>query len=1820
MDNNNNSMDVPMDVVHEAPAVLEPPPSEGDAPRTPSTVHRLLEKQAHYKRRLMELMDTMEELRLSPSDLLLSEAEDELKVVTSALDAIAKALPTLRFYSPSAAAAATPSAPAPPAAAAAGPHEPSCMSPMSQLTTNFGPLRMEPDTTGPPEFSGRYRKDKDLSVADFRRSVQTCAGHLGPFTAERKKNPEGFWDKLSSISTINRLTMQEVCGVLHTALLDVDADRAWADGIAGRHYDTMEALKHDFMIRFQDSNWKVDKLADLLNIKQGPSEDLNSYLDRFTVAMTKCGVDMAHEHEADITIRDVASAVLRKGLHSTTLQNHVHLRESSERFANTKELMQFIRSYKQPPSLPGQPGAARIVSGSTRGQQSKHSSPNMTLYYCSHHGNNGTHATDACLHLNSRNKRASDGEHKSSVHSSASAQGQRHCDKRPRFGTKPNKECYKCHGAWFPGHSCTGDRTQLRTIVGAKEFNTPAQLKDELRLLHVEEALWRQHPTEHEPSPDEIQGLESLLQHDAEPSLGVDNTDELSEPCQQLQLRAITYTPAPAVPMEQTPSIYMPIVVNDHKVLALVDSGAVKSFISPRFCSLIGATAIKRGGVIQLAAEGVSIPRVGVTAPVSIAAKGRATFQHSFEIATLEGGMSCLVGLDLFKALDISIGNLPADFPASIENESVKDRDSSNSLGDLENPFNKESTTASYPYSEEFKAALSHVLAANEAIPKGSFCNMQDAIVFLDTGNHPGLIKRQYPIPHSIQPHVTEQVEKWLDEGIIKKAPYTTKWNSPLIAVAKKDADGNRTKVRVVLDPRHINELIPSVNFPLPLIREVLEALSGAKYFTTLDLRMSFNQFPLYEPHQQVTAFTWKGTQYVFVGCPFGLKHISAVVQRTMSKLFDGHGVYVVVFIDDIIIFSKTLENHLVHVSRVIELLNNANLRMNTEKSHFAQQSVQVLGHVISAEGVRVDKRKLCDIPHWDRPKSGKNIEQDLGFFNYFREFIPNYAKLTSPIEKLRKHPNLSEVWTEEHDRIYHTIREVLSSDLVLSFPDFNKEFKIATDASNYGVGAVLYQETEESNGATKAHYISFASTALNSGQKNYSATKKELLAIVFALKRFRYYVWGKHFTLYTDHRALMYLFTVEHTSAMLNSWIETLLDFDFTIVHKPGILNVLPDYLSRLYTPDAYQLSDEQMTIRRLRVNKVDEPSNDWKLNERVFLKLDQLWGPHTVDAFATPANTQLPTFFTFETDAFSQDWSQHNCWIHPPWHLIGMIIDKVIQDGAMATVITPYWVDKPWVKKLKQLSVAHPLYLPHSKDLFLHKRSGNSTDTGMPHWKATVAWRIAGRYDPERTGRFCRPDLAPKHLAEIDFSQGLLMAVREVKGAQSASELKESSTPPASTAGSSPVSMTSGQVVEDLMRLHPDTAPKVPASKEERATLLQRAHLHGHFGATAMHKSLQHSGVEWPGMIKDCLDECLTCTECQRFTIAKHGYHPITPIRAELPFDHVAIDLAGPFTESERSKHSYLLVVVDVCTRFTFLRTLPDKTAESVADQLFRIFSDVGFPKVIQSDNGKEFVNKITQALCAASNIDHRLITPYHPRANGLAERNVQTAKSVIFKHLKGREQDWELYVPQAQYFMNTKVAAYHNSTPYSLMFGRTHNAFTDFSEIQLTKLTEEQLVQRIEFLTNIVYPSIANKTKLSALKMSAITDAIAAKSFPPGAFVMALDELRTSKAQPRYLGPFKVVRRNRGGAYLLQDSSGNIIKRSPEALKSALTNDFGNSLEVEKILDHRGSRSEREYLVKWKGYDESMNSWEPYKNFDATHAINLYWKLSLCSKRRK
>ncbi len=276
-------------------------------------------------------------------------------------------------------------------------------------------------------------------------------------------------------------------------------------------------------------------------------------------------------------------------------------------------------------------------------------------------------------------------------------------------------------------------------------------------------------------------------------------------------------------------------------------------------------------------------------------------------------------------------------------------------------------------------------------------------------------------------------------------------------------------------------------------------------------------------------------------------------------------------------------------------------------------------------------------------------------------------------------------------------------------------------------------------------------------------------------------------------------------------------------------------------------------------------------------------------------------------------------------------------------------------------------------------------------------------------------------------------------------------------------------------------------PSSPEERQRVIQEEHAKGHFGRESVYRSLYARGHWWIGMRRDIQDELRGCVPCLRHVIAKRGFNPATPITAALPWDHIQIDSVVHLKPSKPEGYTAMLVVVDVCTGFVILRPVLSTKAQHVAPELWKLFNDFGFPRVIQSDNGSEYTNHIVKEMIKQAGVSHRYITAYQPRTDGKVERNIGTAKSIIRKHLFGVEDHWPAFVPWAQSCMNNRITELTGSTPFSLMFGRRFNPYQDYStSAPLETMAETEWAQLQDRMIAVIYPSIAERVALQKLSL--------------------------------------------------------------------------------------------------------------------------------------
>lgn len=414
----------------------------------------------------------------------------------------------------------------------------------------------------------------------------------------------------------------------------------------------------------------------------------------------------------------------------------------------------------------------------------------------------------------------------------------------------------------------------------------------------------------------------------------------------------------------------------------------------------------------------------------------------------------------------------------------------------------------------------------------------------------------RYPFIHKTE--VNRQIETMLRQNIIR--PSNSPWSSPIWVVPKKVDATQKQKWRIVVDYRKLNEKTIGDKYPLPNISDILDKLGKCQYFTTLDLANGFHQIEINEIDIPKTAFNTESGHWEFLRMPFGLKNAPATFQRVMDNILRGiQHEKCLVYMDDIIVYSTSLQEHLNSLKCVFQRLRNANLKIQPDKSEFLRKEVAYLGHIITPDGVKPNPEKIKAIKQYPLPKNTKQIKGFLGLLGYYRKFINNFAQITKPLTKCLKKGAVIE-HNNEFLTCFETCKNLLINDPILQYPDFVKSFNLTTDASNVALGAVLSQGP-----IGKDLPIAFASRTLNDTEQNYSVIEKELLAIVWATKYFRPYLYGRQFTIVCDHKPLQWLFNLKDPSSKLLRWRIKLDEYDYKIIYKTGNMNTNADALSRI-------------------------------------------------------------------------------------------------------------------------------------------------------------------------------------------------------------------------------------------------------------------------------------------------------------------------------------------------------------------------------------------------------------------------------------------------------------------------------------------------------------------------------------------------------------------------------------------------------------------------------------------------------------------------------
>ena len=412
--------------------------------------------------------------------------------------------------------------------------------------------------------------------------------------------------------------------------------------------------------------------------------------------------------------------------------------------------------------------------------------------------------------------------------------------------------------------------------------------------------------------------------------------------------------------------------------------------------------------------------------------------------------------------------------------------------------------------------------------------------------------------PYRSNPHVRQeirrQVQEMMDRDIIE--PSTSNFGSPVLLVSKPDGS-----YRFCIDYRRLNSMTKIDCHPIPRTDDCLESLgaSGARFFSSLDLESGYWQMPVHPDSRPYTAFVTHDGLYQCKRMSFGLVNAPSVFTRLMTRVLQGLNWEVcLVYIDDVIIFSSTFEDHLKRLRLVFDRFRSAGLTVKPKKSFFGQKRIKFLGHYVSENGIEPQDDKCAAINDFPIPQKVKDVRSFLGLAGYYRRFIKDFSKISGPLVELTKSDTPFH-WSEECQSAFDTLKSKLMTPPVLAYPNYNDPYILQTDASGESIGMILAQTHDG-----KERVVAYAGKRLSPNEKNYNTTEKEALAVIEGLKHFDPYLRGNHVTIVTDHSALVWLLDQKQPQGKIARWIAYLQQFDYTVQHKSGKKHANADALSR--------------------------------------------------------------------------------------------------------------------------------------------------------------------------------------------------------------------------------------------------------------------------------------------------------------------------------------------------------------------------------------------------------------------------------------------------------------------------------------------------------------------------------------------------------------------------------------------------------------------------------------------------------------------------------
>ena len=914
-------------------------------------------------------------------------------------------------------------------------------------------------------------------------------------------------------------------------------------------------------------------------------------------------------------------------------------------------------------------------------------------------------------------------------------------------------------------------------------------------------------------------------------------------------------------------------------------------------------------------------------------------------------------------------------------------------------------------------------------------------------------------IPPAQFQEVREHIEELRANGIIK--PSQSSFASPIVIVRKKDG-----RIRLCVDYRQLNARTVRDAHPLPRIDESLDALGNAKYFSCLDLTSGYLQVPMAEQDRQKTAFTTPMGLFEYTRMPFGLTNAPATFQRLMTSVFgDLNFSEVLIYLDDIIVFSTTIEEHLQRLERVFSRLREHGLKLKPSKCHLFQTEVSYLGHVISDKGIATDPAKLEAVRRWPTPKTKKDVRSFLGFTGYYRRFIRGYAQIAKPLFGLiggkRGVGDGPLVWDVDCQAAFEALIERVTTAPVLAFANYQQPFLVQTDASRDGLGAVLVQKQDG-----KERVIAYASRTLTTAEAKYPAHKLEFRALHWAVTvKFRDYLYGQRVTAITDNNPLTYVLKKAKLDAHSHRWVSDLSVFDLDIAYRPGRANGNADALSR---------------IPREKVNQILDESNQ------------RMAAPVGASGEGSPSPTE-------DTRGVS---------------VVRPGPQQVLQDEPGLDVV----VEVLHAAQKEGCSTSSPSS-PDRQSLATGCSDGK-TSSGADG-RGGYSWNIGSSLTQTPSTSLLemqQEDSAIRRVVELKLARQTKLSRRQAA--------KEPSVVRRLLRAWDQLVVRDGLLVYQKNGNDNDQQQFVWVLPQlMRKQILK--HLHDSMGHLGIEKVYQHAKDRyfWPGMYTDVqayIHKCKRCTLRKAPDTRRQA--TLESIRTSRPLELVCID----FLSLERSKGGceHILVVTDHFSRYAQAYPTRDEKATTVARVLWEKFIvNYGIPERLHSDQGRCFESSVIQELCSLLGVKKTRTTPYHPQGNGMTERFNRTLLSMLGTLQPSQKVHWAVHVGALTHAYNSSRHESTGHSPFHLMFLRKPKVAVDLlcpaaatdPEHSTLGLNPSTYIQRLRQHMHKAYHEVqAAAEKARARQKAGYDKKVRASVLQPGDRVLVANKSERGKAK--------------------------------------------------------------------------------------------------------